>query len=157
VNETSVEINHPTATHQVKITKFIKANILSDKLLLFLLNFISESFSNFAMGNKRCSVASCQSHNSVGTSVFALPKQKDIAEKWMNFIELQNNEKIKVKNVFLCELHFSKSQVVKISRSSSLVPQAVPQFNQVCTTSFVVNFKILFTNFFLSSTVRSTP
>lgn len=99
------------------------------------------------MGNK-CKVKQCRTnyHNHESGSVFRLPKDPEVRERWIKFL---NREDVKqLKTVFICEKHFEEKYLnrnksrTRLNMSMLPVPTLLPKNDNSGSVSICTNLKL---------------
>ena len=75
-----------------------------------------------------CSVPGCSSKSQQGLSLFGLPKNEKLCEKWLRFLQNCGKSVNPLKHFSICELHFNKSAIVQGTIRKFVMPGAVPIF-----------------------------
>ena len=74
----------------------------------------------------KCSCRGCLTNYSGGSlsgAVFGLPKEGDVQDAWLKFV---NREKEDLKHVYVCEYHFEEKYLNRIEKRSRLITNLKP-------------------------------
>lgn len=71
---------------------------------------------------RRCAIQGCNSK----LSLFRIPFKPNVREEWVKFIEKSNEDAFDFTWGYLCEIHFSPRDVIKMAKRIALKSDAVP-------------------------------
>lgn len=78
---------------------------------------------------RKCSLKSCKTKSGDLHSIFKIPIDPVLCEKWKFFFKNHGHLNIdKIKVLRLCELHFDPSDIIKTDHRTHLRPGSVPSY-----------------------------
>lgn len=77
-----------------------------------------------------CSVPFCSKNKVKGIASFLLPKQEEIREQWLIFLQRFRKLPQNIDNIRICEKHFNPNDVLKGVLRKILKPAAIPYENE---------------------------
>lgn len=79
------------------------------------------------MANSTCSLKGCFNKQNTEVTLFKIPRNQNIREKWLEFLRSNGNENVRDDATYrLCQEHFSRNSICVANGKKSLTPGSIP-------------------------------
>lgn len=98
------------------------------------------------MSNSLCSLKNCHNRQSKDISLFLIPKNISISQKWLEFMRLNGNINLRSNAKYrLCANHFQENEILKVNGKKRLKKGSIPFHPDL--VSFISTCSLMFNYF----------